>query len=77
MEMRKENPLLVDAKAGEIVASMEYDFGAFEKKIAPLTRAAWIARCLYFDAELRAYLKAHPGCSVINVGCRLDKPCTV
>ncbi len=72
MEMRKEPPLLVDEKAGEIVASMEYDFGAFEKNIDPLTRAAWIARSLYFDAELRAYQEAHPGCSVINVGCGLD-----
>jgi O-methyltransferase involved in polyketide biosynthesis len=72
MEMRKETPLLVDEKAGEIVASMDYDFGAFEKNIDQLTRAAWIARSRYFDAELRAYQEAHPGCSVINIGCGLD-----
>ena len=51
-EMKKEHPLLVDAKASEIVSSMDYDFGAIEKNIDPLTRAAWIARSLYFDKEI-------------------------
>ena len=71
-EMKKEHPLLVDAKAGEIVGAMDYDFSAIEKNIDPLTRAAWIARSLYFDMEIRAFQAAHPGCSVINIGCGLD-----
>jgi O-methyltransferase involved in polyketide biosynthesis len=71
-EMKKEHPLLVDAKASEIVSAMDYDFSAIEKNIDPLTRAAWIARSLYFDGEIRAFQESHPGCSVINIGCGLD-----
>jgi len=75
MEMKQERPLLVDKKAGEIVSSMDYDFSAIEKNIDPLTRAAWIARSLYFDKEIHAFQESRPGCSVINVGCGLDTTC--
>ena len=72
IETQKAAPKLVDETAVKIVNSLDYDFSEIEKKINPLSRAAWIARSLYFDAKIREYLQQHPDGSIINVGCGLD-----
>lgn len=54
VENQKEKPLLVDDKAVEIIRNMDYDFAKFTDLVNPLSRAAWIARSIYFDeAEVK------------------------
>ena len=72
VETRKKKPLLSDPLAVTIINSVGYDFGTIEKNINPLSRAAWIARSIYFDGKISAFLADHPEASVINVGCGLD-----
>lgn len=71
-ETKKENPLLVDKEAVRIVESLDYDFSRIGQKVNPLSRASWIARSLYFDANIREYLEENPNGTVINLGCGLD-----
>ncbi|HLF36115.1 MAG TPA: hypothetical protein VI583_17860, partial [Cyclobacteriaceae bacterium] len=49
VESRKEKPLLIDAKAVEIVNSIDYDFSVMTKNISQVTRLAWIGRSLVID----------------------------
>jgi O-methyltransferase involved in polyketide biosynthesis len=72
METRKEHPLLVDEAAKRIVEAIDYDFDLMEKNIDPITKAAWIARSIYFDGEIGNFLAECPEGSIINVGCGLD-----
>jgi O-methyltransferase involved in polyketide biosynthesis len=72
VETQKEHPLLVDATAKRIVDAIGYDFSLIEKNIDPLTRAAWIARSIYFDHEIQAFLTECPEGTILNVGCGLD-----
>jgi len=72
VETQKEKPLLVDLEAVKIIQSINYDFTKIAAKISPLSRASWIARSIYFDQKISAYLKEHPAGTVINLGCGLD-----
>jgi O-methyltransferase involved in polyketide biosynthesis len=51
---------------------LEYDFSKIENKMNPLTRAAWIARSIYFDTKIKQFLGKFPEASIINIGCGLD-----
>lgn len=71
-ETKKDNPIFIDKKALEIINNLEYDFTKIENKINPLSRAAWIARSLYFDNKIKQFLEKYPEASIINIGCGLD-----
>lgn len=71
-EMQKDRPLLKDPKAQEILDSLNFDFSIFDRSIKPLSQASWIARSLYFDNRIRAFLSEHPGAVVVNIGSGLD-----
>ena len=72
VETQKKNPLLVDNLAVTIIKSINYDFRTIERKINPLSRAAWIARSIYFDRKIHEFLSHHPEASIVNIGCGLD-----
>jgi O-methyltransferase involved in polyketide biosynthesis len=72
MENRKPQPLLKDPASVKIIDRIDYDFDVFSKNINPITRIAWIARSIYFDEKIRAFLSANPSGTVINAGCGLD-----
>ena len=72
VETRKEHPLLVDRKADEIVAALDYDFAAMAESLSPISRLSWIVRCLRFDEAARSFLAAHPDATMVNLGCGLD-----
>lgn len=72
VETRKENPLLIDHQAVKIVESLGYDFTVIAKNIGKLTRASWIARSIYFDGKIRAFIRLHPDAMIANIGCGLD-----
>jgi len=72
VETQKKKPLLVDPLAVNIIRTIGYDFSTIENKISPLSRAAWVARSVYFDTQIKAFLEVHPTGSVVNIGCGLD-----
>jgi len=72
LETRKRKPLLKDPASLKIISSIDYDFRTFRKNINPITRAAWIARSIYFDDKIRGFLSGNPSGTVINAGCGLD-----
>jgi len=72
IENQKKKPLLIDAKAVEIITNMDYDFSKFEKRVHPLSRAAWIARSIYFDEKIAEHVTRYPNATIIHIGCGLD-----
>lgn len=71
-ETQKANPLLVDAKAVEIIQKVNYDFAAMTAAISPLSMFAWIKRSTFTDQVVRNFLKSHPNGTIVNIGCGLD-----
>ena len=71
-ETKKEKPLLVDNEAIRIINSLDYDFSQIQKKVNPLSLAAWIARSIYFDRKILEYLENNINGTIINIGCGLD-----
>lgn len=72
VETRKNEPLLEDKTAVEIMSRIDYDFSTIDKNMNPLTRYSWIARSLYIDGFIRSFLAKHPKATIVNIGCGLD-----
>jgi len=72
IETQKEKPLLLDNKAFSIVSSIPYDFSVIAKNINNLSRLSWIARSIYFDKKIEAFIESFPEATIINIGCGLD-----
>lgn len=72
IETQKQKPLLVDSKAVSIMNSIPYDFTTISKNIMNLSRLAWIARSIYFDKKIKAFINHYPEASIVNIGCGLD-----
>ncbi|MEU8649641.1 class I SAM-dependent methyltransferase [Streptomyces sp. NPDC048737] len=68
-ENREEHALLRDARAEEIVASIDYDFGRFGD-LPSLTGA--LPRTLLFDWWVADSLSAHPDATVVAIGTGLN-----
>ncbi|MXX86970.1 MAG: class I SAM-dependent methyltransferase [Acidobacteria bacterium] len=66
---RGERGLLHDPRAVEIVRSLDYDFGKWEG--GPSIKGACL-RARMFDRYVEDFLDAHPGGSVVEIGCGLD-----
>ncbi len=71
-ETRKNRPLLMDNTAVRIIDAINYDFTTIKNTVNPLIRTAWIARSIYFDDRIRAFLEKHPSGTIVNIGCGLD-----
>lgn len=71
-ETKKRSPFFSDPIAVKIVEGIDYDFSKFYEKVHPLSRAAWIARSLYFDQKVKEFIEKWPDGSIINIGCGLD-----
>jgi O-methyltransferase involved in polyketide biosynthesis len=71
-ESQKENPLLVDKTALEIIDKVDYDFSVMARKISELTRIAWIMRSICVDEVIEAFLGKYPMATIVNLGCGLD-----
>ncbi len=72
VETMKENSLLIDHQAVKIVESLDYDFSVIAENISKISRASWIARSIYFDGKIKAFISSHPDATVVNIGCGLD-----
>ncbi|HTX17156.1 MAG TPA: class I SAM-dependent methyltransferase [Bacteroidota bacterium] len=71
-EAKKKKPLLVDSAASRVIDTIDFDFSTIANNINPITRLAWIVRSMHIDDCIRAYLRNHPGATVVNIGCGLD-----
>ncbi len=72
IETQKQKPLLVDRKAVSIINSISYDFTTISTNIMNLSRLSWIARSIYFDKKIKAFINLFPEASIVNIGCGLD-----
>lgn len=69
-ESQKENPLIFDPQAIEIVKQLDYDFSAADKDFK--MSAGVIARTILLDAMTKRYIDEHPEATVINIACGMD-----
>jgi O-methyltransferase involved in polyketide biosynthesis len=72
IETLKQKPLLVDNKAVSVINSLPYDFTLIAKNISPLIQVGWIARSIYFDKKIKAFIDLYPQATIVNIGCGLD-----
>lgn len=72
IETQKRKPLLIDDKATSIINSLPYDFTVISKNIHELIRLGWIARSIFFDEKIKAFIDLHPEATIVNIGCGLD-----
>ncbi len=72
IETQKQKPLLIDNKAVSIVNSIPYDFTVISKNIHKITRLSWVARSIFFDKKIKAFIDLHPDATIVNIGCGLD-----
>lgn len=64
---------LRDHRALQVFESLNFDFSDFIKEDAPFTSMSWaIDRAMYFDNEVKTFLKAHPKGVVVNIGAGLE-----
>ncbi len=68
----KFSSLFYDPKAIELVQSIDYDFSAIDARLDPVIQLASIARAIQCDNILKAYVAAHPGASIVDLGAGLD-----
>jgi O-methyltransferase involved in polyketide biosynthesis len=71
-ETQKEDPLLVDEAAVEIMQKVDFDFSSTAENMHVLSQMAWIQRSLYIDRVVKGFLEKHPSATIVNLGCGLD-----
>jgi O-methyltransferase involved in polyketide biosynthesis len=72
VETQKKKPLLTDNKAVSIIKSISYDFTIISKNINKFVQFGWIARSIYFDNKIKAFITLYPDAAIVNIGCGLD-----
>jgi O-methyltransferase involved in polyketide biosynthesis len=72
IETQKQKPLLIDNKAVSIISSIPYDFTIISKNINKFVQFGWIARSIFFDKKIKAFIDLHPEATIVNIGCGLD-----
>jgi O-methyltransferase involved in polyketide biosynthesis len=70
MENRKENPILKDAFAGDILQHIDYDFSKLAVRKADQFSA--VVRAKQLDVWTEGFLADHPGATVLHLACGLD-----
>ncbi len=70
IETQKENPIIVDETACDLVESIHYDFSKFDKAI--LSTVGTALRAKYFDEKLKSFIQQTQNPIVVLVGCGLD-----
>lgn len=70
VETRQPEPILRDAKAVEMVESIDYDFDKFAKGKA--SQAGCCLRASFIDGLVRQFFQEHPRGAVVEIGVGLD-----
>jgi O-methyltransferase involved in polyketide biosynthesis len=69
IENRRKRPILVDARAAEIVESIDWDFERFNQRARVI---ACTLRGAMFDEWVKDFIRIHPEGTVIEIGCGLN-----
>ena len=72
IETKKENPLLIDNIAVSIITNLSYDFSVIANNVSKLSQLSWIARSIFFDKKIKAFIADNPEATIVNIGCGLD-----
>lgn len=72
VETLRPKPLMTDNQAVTIMKSIPYDFSRIASKLSMISQASWIARSIWFDEKIKAFIGEHPDATVVNIGCGLD-----
>ena len=72
-ESEKDNPMIRDDMAAEIVSKLDYDFSNADKDKA--MSYGVIARTIVLDEMVGRYLSEHPKTVVINIASGMDTRC--
>ena len=72
LETQKQDPLLVDKKAVEIIRQLNFDFSEYAKNLSEISKMGWTLRCVYVDQVVRDFIQKHPEGTVVDLGCGLD-----
>jgi O-methyltransferase involved in polyketide biosynthesis len=70
VEGDRTEPIIIDRKAAEMVAEIDYDFSKFESSW--LSQVGVAVRTMLLDEAVSAFVKHHPHAMVINLGAGLD-----
>jgi O-methyltransferase involved in polyketide biosynthesis len=70
VEASRPEPILYDAKAAEIIASLDYDFSKFTAGVGAQTSCC--LRAAIIDGWVRQFLQQHPDGTVVEIGAGLD-----
>jgi O-methyltransferase involved in polyketide biosynthesis len=71
-DAEKEDPILNDTYAREIVAKMDYDFSKIETRYMENHQLVWTVRAYNFENCVREFLANKNNAAVINIGAGLD-----
>lgn len=69
VETQKENGLIQDEKAVEIVNALDYDFSKWKKS---KTLAGATLRTRLFDEDVQTFLSSNPTGTIVEIGCGLN-----
>jgi O-methyltransferase involved in polyketide biosynthesis len=67
-DAEKNNPIVGDIYAKDIVARIEYDFLKFETMYMESHQVAWPIRAYNFDNCIREFLVRNSNAVVVNIG---------
>lgn len=71
-ETEKDDPLIVDAHAKEVLEKVDYDFSKMESGFSEVERLTWVIRAYHFDNTVRKFVSNHPNALIVNIGAGLD-----
>lgn len=72
IESPKEEPLLVDKTAVEIIDKIDYNFETFSKSFSVISQLGWVVRSLLIDQVVKQFIVKHPRATIVDIGCGLD-----
>jgi len=71
-ETGKDNPIVCDTYAKNIVERIDYDFSQFEEGPVAEHQGIWAIRAYNFDNIIKVFLKNNSRAVVVNIGAGLD-----
>jgi O-methyltransferase involved in polyketide biosynthesis len=71
-ETEKDNPVVCDTYAKNIVEKIDYDFSRIEESPAADHQGVWAIRAYNFDNIIEAFLENNSRAVVVNIGAGLD-----
>ncbi len=69
---KKNNPVLCDHKASEIIQSVEYDYFRLDQGMSEYSTVSMLVRARMIDDTIRRFVFAHPEATIVNLGAGLD-----